>query len=354
MSNGDITPYQPLAVLGSEPTVGLASARAIIDYFHHFEMDVNDLASALKVEPILLTEEDQRLPITLYKAIWSLAIEKSQEPALGLKMALEDSIEDLGLVAHVVYNSPTLREGLEHYVRLFSVVNETIELSYVESGDEGRLRFICKQPQHYNISDMERTLAIVIKRTEKALGKPTEFQAVHFQHGAPPYHSLYDDIFPCPVKFGQSHCELIFCKRLLDQKPKRRNPHMRKATLTYANQILSRLFKRGIKHKVKRLVEKHFQEDNFDAEMVAKSLNMSRQTLYRKLKNDDASFSDIVDEVKLDKAIEILVTQPNAPLTVIAYDLGFSELSAFTRAFKRWTGKTPAEYRKTLQISQDE
>ena len=340
-------------VTTDEPTVGLASARAIIEYFNNFDMTAEQLAHELNVESCMLTEEDRRLPISLYRRIWSLAIEKSQDPALGLNMAQEDTIQDLGLVAHVVYNSPTLEEGLNHYIRLFSVVNETIELEYEASGDEGRLRFICKQPEYYNVTDMERTLAIVVKRTIQAVGSEVHFDAVHFQHPPPVYHALYDDVFPCPVKFNQTHCEILFDVKMLNFKPKKRNPHMRKATLTYANQILSRLFKRGLKHKVKRLIEKHLSEENFDAEKAAKLLNMSRQTLYRKLKNDGASYSDIVDEVKKEKAFTML-KQAHIPLTVIAYDLGFSELSAFTRAFKRWTGRTPADYRKTINQSDSE
>ena len=105
------------------------------------------------------------------------------------------------------------------------------------------------------------------------------------------------------------------------------------------------MFKRSITSKVKRLIEKNLSDGHFDAEQTAKLLNMSRQTLYRKLKNDDSSYSDLVDQVKQNKAFYLL-KQTQLPLTVIAYDLGFSELSAFTRAFKRWTGQTPAEYRK--------
>jgi len=335
-----------------EPTVGLASARAIIDYFQHFNMDTAQLAAALNVDESMLIEEDQRLPLSIYQEIWQLALEKSQTPELGLCIAQEDGIEDLGLVAHVVYNSATLGEGVRQYVRLFSVVNESFELEFEENNQQGCLKFINKFPNCYNISDMERTLAIAVNRTTKAIGIGNMVHAVHFQHSKPAYAKKYQELFNCKVLFDQPCCEVIFDSRMLTLKPKRRNPHMRAATLSYANQIMSRLFKRSISHKVKRLIEKHIGDGTFDAEQASNQLNMSRQTLYRKLKNDGASYSELVDQVRQDKAFYML-KQSSMPLTVIAYDLGFSELSAFTRAFKRWTGKNPAEYRKQLLRPKD-
>ncbi len=329
----------------SEPTVGLASAQAIIDFFLQFNMDTHALAQELGIDEALISEADQRLPISIYHAMWALAIKKSQCPELGLSIAQNEGIEDLGLVAHVVYNSATLKEGLEHYIRLFSVVNEAIELEYENIDKRCHLRYIYKSPDFYNIPDIERTLAIVVLRTIKAVGLETRFYEVNFQHSKPDYAHKFEEIFPCKVNFNQAQCEVVFDSKMLTMKPKRRNPHMRVATLNYANQILSRLFKRSISSKVKRIIEKNLSDGSFDAEKTAKQLNMSRQTLYRKLKNDDSSYSDLVDEVKQNKAF-FLLKQTQLPLTVIAYDLGFSELSAFTRAFKRWTGQTPAEYRK--------
>lgn len=332
-----------------EPTVGIASARALIDFFQTFNMSTKELAKELAVEESILTEEEQRLPISLYEKLWDLAHTKSQDSALGLTMVEHDTFEDLGLVAHVVYNSPTLGEGLTHYVRLFSVVNESIDLKFLQEGDDAILRFQYFDKSHYNIADMERTLGIVVKRTIYSIGPLAKFRSVLFQHSAPEYLDKYQELFPCPVKFEQSYCELRFDRNMLNLKPKRRNPHTGRATLNYANHILSRLFKRKVSAKVKRIIEDHISDNQFDAEQAAKLLNMSRQTLYRKLKNDGASYSDLVDEVKQNKAFQLLL-QTQTPLTVIAYDLGFSELSAFTRAFKRWTGKTPAEYRKTTEV----
>jgi AraC-like DNA-binding protein len=333
-----------------EPTIGIASARALIDFFQTYNMSPKDLAIRLNVSETLLTEEEQRLPISLYEKIWQLAEQKSEDPALGLTMAELDTFEDLGLVAHVVYNSPTLGEGLTHYMRLFSVVNESIDLKFLLEGDDAILRFQYFDQAHYNISDMERTLGIVVKRTMHSIGPLAKFRMVQFKHSAPDYIDRYSQFFPCPVKFNQAYCELRFDKNMLSLKPIRRNPHTGRATLNYANQILSRLFKRKVSAKVKRIIEDNISNNQFDAEQTAKILNMSRQTMYRKLKNDGVGYSDLVDEVKQNKAFQLLLNT-QTPLTVIAYDLGFSELSAFTRAFKRWTGKTPAEYRKGPQSS---
>lgn len=329
----------------SEPTVGLASAKAIIDFFQQFNMETKALANELGIEESMLTDADQRLPISVYHAMWDLAVEKSNRNDIGLTIAQNEGIEDLGLVAHVVYNSANLKEGLEHYIRLFSVVNEAIELEYENIGKNCHLRYLYKSPEYYNIPDIERTMAIVVLRTIKAVGLETLFYEINFQHSKPDYFHEFEEVFPCKVNFDQAYCEVIFDKKMLGLKPKRRNPHMRVATLNYANQLLSRLFKRSITSKVKRLIEKNLSDGGFDAEQTAKQLNMSRQTLYRKLKNDGSSYSDLVDTVKQNKAFYLL-KQTQLPLTVIAYDLGFSELSAFTRAFKRWTGQTPADYRK--------
>ncbi len=328
-----------------EPTVGIASARAIIEYFQHFNISPQKLATLLGVNESLLTTEDQRLPISLYHQIWETALEHSKAPELGLLMAQQEGRDDLGLVAHVVYNSKTLDEGLDHYMRLFSVVNEAYELELNTSGNIAHLKFLNKYQKIYNISDMERTLAIAVSRTIKAVGNSDLFVAVHFQHSAPDYIEKYAEVFPCKVLFNQACCEIIVDQKILALNPKQRNPHMRAATLNYANQILSRLFKRGIRHKVKRLIEKNLSDGGFDAEKASKCLHMSRQTLYRKLKNDNSSYSELMDQVKQEKAF-LLLKEGSLPLTVISYDLGFSELSAFTRAFKRWTGTTPAEYRK--------
>ncbi len=339
---------EPMPAL-SEPTIGLSSARALIQRFEKYDIDTQQLAARLNIARSLLEENDSRLPISVYTQLWAYAIEISQDPMLGLTLAQEEDPSSYGLVAHVVFNSPTFKVGLENYIRLFSIVNEAIDLQFEQGEESSSIRFIHKFPEFYCASDMERTLAISVGRTNKALGKRVPVHRVSFQHAAPEHAEAYRDFFQCEVLFDQPYGEILFNSSILSVKPKGGNPHLGAATLDYANRILARLFKRRISQRVRRILEQNLGDPNMDAEKTAQILNMSRQTLYRKLKNDGSSYSGLVDKVKKEKAIE-LMKSARMSLSVIAFELGFSELSAFTRAFKRWTGQTPAEYRKQHSI----
>ena len=337
-----------LAVESNEPTVGLPSARALIERFFQHGISTETLADYLGISVSLLEEEDARLPLSVFHRMWEHILDVSGDPTIGLTIAREEDAHALGIVAHVVFNSPTLGQGMEQYIRLFSVVNEAIEVDFERGPEHSRIRFTHKYTDYYSYADMERTLAIAIGRTQRAVNIPVKVFSVSFQHSAPDDLEPYNEYFNCELKFDQPYCEIVFASEILDRKPKRGNPHMGAATLQYANRLLSRLFKRKIAHKVRRLVEAHLGDEELDANKAAALLNMSRPTLYRKLKQDGLSYSEIVDEVKSNKA-KVMLLQTQAPLSVIAYDLGFSEVSAFARAFKRWTGQTPAQYRAENQ-----
>ena len=109
--------------------------------------------------------------------------------------------------------------------------------------------------------------------------------------------------------------------------------------------LLARLqSRRSFGRKIHRLISKQMATEKIDADTLARQCHMSRQTLYRKLKKEGLSFQGLVEQVRQDKALRYVAGDQYA-LGEIAFLLGFSELSAFSRAFKRWTGTSPAEYR---------
>jgi len=102
--------------------------------------------------------------------------------------------------------------------------------------------------------------------------------------------------------------------------------------------------KRSLGNKVSTLIQVQLERGKVGVETVAGQLNMSRYTLHKKLKQEGVTFAHLLEQVRREKALAYMKDKTK-PLVEIAEQLGFSELSAFSRAFKRWMGTSPAEYR---------
>jgi AraC-like DNA-binding protein len=100
----------------------------------------------------------------------------------------------------------------------------------------------------------------------------------------------------------------------------------------------------GFSQKVRDLIGRQLESGRARAAVIADQLNMSRQTLYKRLKEENQTFAALLDQVRREQALSYL-QDPDHSLTEMAQRLGFSELSAFSRAFKRWMGQSPAQYR---------
>lgn len=100
----------------------------------------------------------------------------------------------------------------------------------------------------------------------------------------------------------------------------------------------------GFSRQVRELIDRKLESGRARAAVIAAELNISRQTLYKRLKQENQTFAALLDEVRREQAL-VYLSDPSHSLTEVAQRLGFSELSAFSRAFKRWMGQSPARYR---------
>jgi AraC-like DNA-binding protein len=335
----------------NETTVSISSARSVLHYLtHHQFLDEHSqskLLTELDISPELLADQEARLPIAKYHQLWEKAKQLSQDPAIGLHVGQQSSAELMGLVANVLVHSDSLEQGIEQYVRLFSLVNNGIELTFDKQGSISVIEFHHHKPEFYCQQDMERTLALAVQRTKQYVNDEIRMEKIGVAHSAPPYADQYEALFGCPVEFDQDVCSITFASRFLQFSPKQKNPYVRSALQRYAEAINTRLFKRKIGDKVKDIVLELLPHGQADIDRVAQRLHMSRQTLYRKLKKENLVFQELVEEIRQEKALEIIKDKSHS-LSEIAFVLGFSELSAFSRAFKRWTGKSPKQYRNDL------
>ncbi|MFC7294965.1 AraC family transcriptional regulator [Marinobacter aromaticivorans] len=328
------------------PLVAASSTLALVHYLHRRGVLDNQRVQQLTgLDMAALEDPDRRVPAKAHYRLWDYAERVTGDPAVGLKAGQVIDPERMGLVGHVFFNCDTLGEAVIQYVRLHRLINESVILSFEQTGDLAILCWQADSPEHYCRQDMDRTLAAALSRTRHFIHPGLQAEWAEIAHPRPQYADQYEKLVGGPVTFGASTTRLAFNSRHLDHPIPNRNPYVYSAVLRQVNGLLARLqTRRSFSRKIRRLISRQMSTDRIDADTLAKQCHMSRQTLYRRLKKEGLGFHELVEQVRKDKALRYVASDHYA-LGEIAFLLGFSELSAFSRAFKRWTGMAPAQYR---------
>ncbi|WP_372965067.1 AraC family transcriptional regulator [Marinobacter sp.] len=328
------------------PHVAASSTLALVHY-----LDTRGLLDSDRIERVTgldlntLNDPDLRIPASTHYRLWDLVEHITGDPGVGLHAGQIIDPERMGLVGHVFFNCDTLGEAVTQYVRLHRLINESVTLSFEQTPEQAILTWQPDNPDDYSRLDMDRTLAAALCRTRHFIHRGITADWVEIAHPEPVYAKEYQKLFGGQVMFGCGITRMAFSSRHLSHPIPHRNPYVYSAVLKQVNAVLARLHtRRSFSRKVRRLISRQMATDKIDADTLARQCHMSRQTLYRRLKKEGLNFQDLVEQVRKDKALRYVADDQYA-LSEIAFLLGFSELSAFSRAFKRWTGAAPAQFR---------
>lgn len=329
----------------TSPTVNASSTLALV---HHLlsrsHATESMIQSKLGFPTSELEDPDCRVPVADHNALWRLAVTITGDPALGLRLGEIVDPDRMGLMSHIVFNSDTVGHALDEYLRLHRLVNEAVHLYKVREGDRIRVTWHVPDEDLYCTQDMDRTLSAAITRARHFIHPKLALKQLSLGHEDPGYRAQYERIFRCPLTFGAGETSLCFPADYLDAPLPHRNPYVHSALTTHVNRLLKQLRPRKtVAERVRRIISRQLPRTP-DVDRVASALNMSRQTLYRKLKKEGESFQNLAETVRRERALRYVV-EGEYGLSEVAFLLGFSELSAFSRAFKRWTGETPGQYR---------
>lgn len=343
----------PQSEATTSPLVAASSTLALVHY-----LDRQGVLDILTVERITgfprnaLSDPDLRIPAERHYRLWEYAEQATGDPAVGLHAGQVIDPERMGLVGHVFFNCDTLGEAVTQYVRLHRLINESVTLSFEQAGDLAILSWQADAPAHYCRQDMDRTLAAALCRTRHFIHSSIVAEWAEIAHPEPAYGKEYQRLLGGRIYFGAGATRLAFNSRHLSHPIPHRNPYVYSAVLRQVNTLLARLqSRRTFGRKIRRLISRQMATERIDADTLARQCHMSRQTLYRRLKKEGLGFHDLVEEIRKDKALRYVAADHYA-LGEIAFLLGFSELSAFSRAFKRWTGMAPAQYRARHQSTE--
>ncbi len=293
----------------------------------------------------LLEEPDGRVPHGAMMALWGAATTLTEDELLGFHVALAAPIESFDVHAYAVLSSPDLRAAYSRACRYQRLIHETTELTLTEVSGEGILRHqlpggrsVPRQPAEFLVTAWLRFGRLVT-------GSQWEPSWVCFDHAAPADPSELSRFFGPGLQFRAGRTAMHIPERALDAP----NPKADTALLALLDRhaallLADRPVRSTVSSQVITWLTDSLGSDHPTAERAAAALHMSPRTLRRQLRAEGTSFRELVEGFRHERAVFLLSTARYA-IADVAFLLGYSELSAFYRAFRRWTGTTPAEYR---------
>lgn len=309
--------------------------------------------SGIAVKPLLkkvgLTERqinDSRTRLAVRQQIEFLNLVAASlgDVFLGFHLAELFDLRELGLLHYVAASSETLGDALQRTARYSSIVNEGLSLRYFE-GRDLRIVFeyvgVARHPDRHQIEFFMTALIRVCRHLTKRRVTPRRVQITHqrIKRAGSPLTAY----FGRNITFGAKADELTFVGRTKHERITSADPYLNEILVAYGEQALSHRPTRSgaCRAAVENAIVPLLPHGKVLAPKIAPILHLSRRTLARRLALEGVTYSKVLEDLRIDLARQYL---SNADLSIsrIAWLLGYREVSAFTHAFKRWSGTTPS------------
>lgn len=332
----------------SDQTMAAGFAKAFLDYAEAEGAPRNDLLAAAALVEDDLTDQDARLPVAAYQALIAAGIEATGDTSLLLRHVLETRLETMSIVGQIVHassNFPHSLDQLNRYTRLMADVPIPGGRDRFEITQEGdTVWLIDHRPDDGNWMATEASFARFISEFRRSAPEHPFEHSLEVTYAPPPHANRYPDLFRVPVTFGARRNALRINPVWLEVSFDGGTDYVFGVFTRHADGLLEELGQRDTVRsavEIKMLADLH--EGSLSMDSIARDLGMSRQTLYRRLKDEDVTFAQVHDDLRQRMAMDYLGAR-KVSVGETAYLLGFSEASGFVRAFRRWTGVSPTAW----------
>ncbi len=324
------------------PTNLLAPKEILWKIIESYGYDPGIVFSRAGLTHDMLMKQGARIPYKTVDRLWDEATRLVKDPCLGLRAGEFWHPSHFNALGYAWLASSSLREALGRLARYIQVVSQDTEIQMFDSA-EGLVYTLSNSLEHEVRMDL--CMATIMTMCRINFGPNLKPVAIRFIHPEPSCGEKYFAFFKGPVYFDTDRDSLTLASKDVDKPLPGSNPILAEINDHIVIRYLSSLNNDDIVHRVQAVIIDLLPSGLVSDEKVAGQLYMSVRSLQRKLQQSGTSFRKLLDRTREELARQYICDR-GVDLTEIAFLLGFSEHSAFSRAFKRWTGQTPSDMRR--------
>ena len=328
-------------------SVAVPMVRALIEVVERAGVPRHELLKSVGLSEDRLSNGDERFTLQEFDVIQRAALELTGDETLGFRLAEHGNQAAFAVVGNLVSLAPTLRDALELVTQFGGLLFGEAQQRLEEFIDVARIRHDFQRTSA-RIDRMHAEFVVVgLHRIVATFAGPkARITGAYFEHAAPAHHHEYRRLFEGAERFNQSFTGIEFPRKLLDVRQLHHDPRLYALLHAEARRSIDTVEHHpSLAERLKRYLSARPPCRIPNMVVVARDLGMSVRSLRRKLSEEGVSYRAVVQSTLEAAAIQALQT-PGRSVQEAAVATGFSDSTAFHRAFKQWTGVTPTQFQR--------
>lgn len=314
-------------------------------------MDLNDWLARSGLRASQLDDTQQSLSFAIFRQLMLDAISMTHEPALGLLVGNRLLLNTHGVLGYAAMNCATLLQAIEVIERYSLLRTPLLGLNYQTVNQQLHVSICEKMPLGDISNSMQEAAVLGVKNMIDYLAAGSQtVSRVMFSFSKPGYFALAEEILRCEVVYAQAWTGFVLPMDAATKPLNRADPHTYREALLICQRELDKIIQdESLAMRLRRvLIERSNAFPSL--QLTARLFHMTPRTLHRKLLEEGTSYRDLLDDVRYSLAVEHLKSD-RLSIQEIAFALGYTDLANFRRAFKRWEGVAPSDFRQQTLIS---
>lgn len=318
----------------------------LLDHAERQGLDRAELMAASSLTEGELADPDSRIRARSVIALWTAVIQQLENPRLGLDLGSAITAKDLGLVGYTMYYSDDLYEAIHCLERFHRILSEAVRFDVTRDAANTTLTYSKHAELIALRHPVESAVAALVAVSRELTGEPVAPQEVRLpfpQHGS---RQDFRSAFGVHPKFDSAELTIVFSSEHMALPVRATDPTLRGYLTELAETTLQSLRapEPNFEQQVRETIWSMLPYGKPDLWRTAKIMNISPRTLQRRLRDEGSSFSSVLENFRRGLSEDLLANR-NLAVAEVAFLLGYSEPSAFQRAFRRWHGASPGTYK---------